>query len=205
MDRRVADLGAEKEHGHAEPEDADPLEIHEGPWFSLRGPTWDDRGRVESAQVGLEVFLALLALVFLGLDPLLPSEGSKRVGACLPLRFFKEGAEGSKWGLPSDGRPLSSELHLLEGALPEAAEPAVECREVGLGGPGLGVLHRQAQAAGALKVRLREALDHGERKGLSGQEVHGKHSASGATRSATGKRDRDGLGPRRRDGLPVDP
>ncbi len=133
---------------------------------------------MENAQVALEVLLAVLAVVFLGLDPLLPSERSQDAGARLVLRFFKEGAEGSKWGLPSDGGPLSSELHLPEGALPEAAEPAVECREVGFGGQGLGVLHREAQAAGALKVRLREALDHRERKGLPRQKLQGKGSTA---------------------------
>jgi hypothetical protein len=133
---------------------------------------------VESAQVGLEVLLASLAVVFLGLDPLLPREGSQDAGARLALRFFKEGAEGSKWRLPSDGRPLSSELHLLEGALPEAAEPAVERREVGLGGPGVGMFHREAQAAGALKVRLGEALDCGERKGLPRQKLQWKSSTA---------------------------
>lgn len=76
---------------------------------------------------------------------------------------------------------------------------------MGFRGAGLGVLDRGSQPAGAFKVRFREALDHGERKGLARQEVHGKHSTSSATSTTAGKRDFNGLRPVQRDGLPAQP
>lgn len=96
MDRRVTNSGAKKEHGHAEPEDADPLETKERAVFSRAAWAWDDTRGPKDAQVGLQMLAAALAAVFLGGDPLLPSKGSDDAGACAPLRLFKERAEGGE-------------------------------------------------------------------------------------------------------------
>jgi len=94
LDRRVADPGAEEEHGAAEPEEAKELKMQELPGARRLVSPWDDRSRMEEAPRGLKMLPAPLTSILPRRHPLGLEEGADHRPAGPSCGFLKERRAG---------------------------------------------------------------------------------------------------------------
>lgn len=99
---------------------------------------------------------------------------------------------------------MSPEADLIEGALAQASEPAMERREMGRRGLRVGSFDRRAESAGTAEIATREELDHGQRERLEREEVGGEHSSPGPAVGASSQRDLHRVPPVEQDGSAAD-